>query len=625
MQIDDIIVTANRFEKKDTEATYASEIHNRDMIEASGATSLYDYFAQHTSVTTLPSFGNKVTPLIDMRGYGSENGYQNIVVSVDGRRMNNIDGWPQLIGAIPLGNIDRIEITKGSGSVLYGDGAMSGTIQIYTRNKTGVSVSASGGDHGARTGYITAGIAEQYFDLTVSAADDSSDGYSNRDATGKRADFNSTAQSAKLAIKPNDDLKIGLEGTSSRTDTRFNNYLSLAQFRDDPSQNGGARPYTHQQFNSDLWGASFEYNLTPELKVAARHTQEDKRSEYPEYSFKRDYDYTSNDFSLRYQDAHLSAIAGYQSFDGDMKSNSDRTTKDNSAYFASAEYRWDAFSVSAGARREKVEYTYAPASGNQLNASDQLSAWDLGLNYRYDQATSLFANLNHAFQAPDIDRFFTTSYLPPTYNPVTTFNGFIKPAKVDTINFGLNNVNSVHRFKATAYYSKLHDEIYYNAVLLGGTNTNIDKSHKYGLELQEQYKVNDRLNLGLIYTYTRAIIDSEPDGSGGNYDGRNLPGVPRHGVVANLGYKLYENLHLNLSQVWRSSTYALNDFANNFSQRQSHYKSTNLGMDYRYRNLQWFVSVNNLFEHSNSIQVRDDAIYPVDFSRTWRVGMKADF
>ncbi|MEO7344983.1 MAG: Plug domain-containing protein, partial [Methylotenera sp.] len=120
---DDVIVKANRFEHKDTETTYASEVHTAKQIEASGATSLYDYLAQQSSVTVLPNFGNKASPSIDMRGYGSENGFQNIAVTVDGQRLNNIDLSPQLLGAIPLGNIERIEISKGSGSVAYGDGA----------------------------------------------------------------------------------------------------------------------------------------------------------------------------------------------------------------------------------------------------------------------------------------------------------------------------------------------------------------------------------------------------------------------------------------------------------------------------------------------------------------------
>ena len=110
IDLDEVTVKANRFEHKDTETTYASEVHTAKQIEASGAATLYDFLAQQSSVTVLPYFGNKASPSLDIRGYGSENGFQNIVITVDGQRLNNIDLTPQLIGAIPLGNIERIEI-----------------------------------------------------------------------------------------------------------------------------------------------------------------------------------------------------------------------------------------------------------------------------------------------------------------------------------------------------------------------------------------------------------------------------------------------------------------------------------------------------------------------------------
>ncbi|OYZ30073.1 MAG: TonB-dependent receptor, partial [Hydrogenophilales bacterium 17-64-65] len=86
-----IVVTPTRTPLADVDAPFASEVHTRHMIEQSGATTLYDYLAQHTSLLVLPSYGNKASPKIDMRGFGIGDGYQNIVVSLDGRRLNNID------------------------------------------------------------------------------------------------------------------------------------------------------------------------------------------------------------------------------------------------------------------------------------------------------------------------------------------------------------------------------------------------------------------------------------------------------------------------------------------------------------------------------------------------------
>ena len=43
---------------------------------------------------------------------------------------------------------------------------------------------------------------------------------------------------------------------------------------------------------------------------------------------------------------------------------------------------------------------------------------------------------------------------------------------------------------------------------------------------------------------------------------KDLPGVPKHTVVANLNYKFLGHAALNLNHTWRSKAYAYNDFAN---------------------------------------------------------------
>ncbi|MEO6118208.1 MAG: TonB-dependent receptor, partial [Methylotenera sp.] len=184
------------------------------------------------------------------------------------------------------------------------------------------------------------------------------------------------------------------------------------------------------------------------------------------------------------------------------------------------------------------------------------------------------------------------------------------------------HVLSNNRLKVTAFHADLDNEIYFNPATF--INTNIDSSHKYGLEIQDHINFTDKLSAGLIYTYTRAIIDREKDLAGAA-NGKDLPGVPKHAITANLNYKFLEHGNLNISQAWRESAYAFNDFANNASQKQGHYESTNVAASYQYKNFQIFTAINNIFEHENSLQVANDSIYPVDFVRTWRVGVKADF
>ncbi len=616
---DDIFVKANRFVHKDTDTTYASEVHTAKQILASGAGTLYDFLAQQTSLNMSSNYGNRATPAINLRGYGTENGYQNVVITVDGQRLNNIDMSPTLLAGIPIGNIERIEITKGSGSVIYGDGATAGVINIYTKNKTGVTVSTSLGNIGQQNHSITAGISQQYFDLSANLSHDGIDGFSKKDITGHKDQFTSDSQNVKLKIKPIEDLSFFAEATSSRNDIRYVNPLTRAQFKDDPRQNGGSA-YSHQSFGTDQWKLGTEFSLTDALKLSLTHYQEDKKSEFITYGSVSDYDYRSNDVTLSFNNEQISAIAGYQNFDGERESSFNKTSKDNSAFFINTEYRpmWllEALTLSAGARQEKIKYRYNPRTGKSQSDSESLNAWDIGANYRFTPELSIFANYNKSFQAPDIDRFFDFG---------GTFNSFIDPAKVKTFNIGLNHVTPQNRLKVAIFRADLDDEIYYdNRLGFFGTNTNIDKSHKYGLEIQDSFKFNSALNASIIYNYTRAIIDKD-NNSAGTFNGNDLPGVPKHTVVANVNYEFLEHANLNLNHTYRSRAYAFNDFRNNFNQRQAHYESTNIALSYQYKNMNFFTSITNLFEHENSMQVADDAIYPVDFVRTWRVGMRADF
>ena len=630
INLDEVTVKANRFEHKDTETTYASEIHTAKQIEDSGAATLYDFLAQQTSLNVSPNIGNRATPAINLRGFGTENGFQNVVITVDGQRINNIDLSPQLLAGIPIGNVERIEISKGSGSVIYGDGATAGAIQIYTKNKTGVTVSTSFGNFGQQNHYVNAGISEQYFDLSANLAHDSYDGFSKEDVTGHKDEFTDNTQNVKLKIKPTDSLRFFAEGTSSHNDIRYVNTLSRAKFNDDPRQNGNST-YTHQNFDSDQWRVGAEYDINQQFKISAYHFNENKLSDFISATpSQANSTYKSNDISLSYQNDAANLIAGYQNFDGERESLSDfgfgpsrdKTTKKNEAFYLQGAYLLNAWSFSAGVRDETVRYSFNPIINPfglppAAKVKNDIDAWDVGVNYRFNSEVSVFANYNQAYEAPDIDRLFNFS---------GGFNGFIEPAKAKTLNIGLNHTIANNRLKVSAFHTNLDNEIYLVPTFIDPTfkNTNLDKSHKYGLEIQDYYKFNDQLNTSLIYNYTRAIIDKENDGSG-TFNGKDLPGVPKHTVVANLNYQFFDHATLNLNHTWRAKAYAFNDFQNNFKQKQEHYESTNVALSYQYKNFQVFTSINNLFEHENSIQVADDAIYPVDFVRTWRVGVKADF
>lgn len=639
--LETLTVTGNRIQNEAFNAPFASEIHSFDDLQKSGAISLYDYLKRFSSVNIQPSYGNQQQQLIDMRGYGIGDGYQNVVVTLNGRRLNNIDGVPQLLSNIPLDSIERIEILKGSGSVAQGDGAMAGAINIVTRSLNGGNLSFAAGSNGYMSSSLAAGLNKEFFALEVFAENNNSDGMRDPDVYGKKDESDANNLSATFKVFPVEGLELRVGRDQSRIDTIYGSALNKHEFNKDPSQGGigQATPsppnlapgYTEQQYEIDTnrFGVTYQVNNT--VRFNLDHTVEKKDSAYVG-SAPSKYDYRATDFSTNLNLGALSLVAGAQMFDGERNkphtpppygSIANETTKKNLGLYLQGQYQLNNTLISAGARHEKVEYEYQDA-GQNLKAKENLYAWDLGVNHKLNNELSLFANINRAFQAPDLDRFFNPIYDSSGLSVIgSEFNGFIKPATSTNFNLGINHLTQRNQLQATLFYSRLKNEIYATDIAGTFTNTNIDKSHKYGLELQDRFQVTQDLSARVNYAYTVAKIDREDEGNGA-YNGKKLPGVSAHSITAGLDYRVLANGTLSLTQNWRSRAYAMEDFAN-VQRKQKAFNSTDIGYSHNFEQFTLFAHVSNVFDKKNGVSMSDDVIYPVNFTRTWHAGARISF
>ena len=126
-------LSSNYFNEMDTFAPFSSEVYTQVDIKNSKAANIYDFLSQNTSLSLAPSSGNRFSKKISARGYGLTIGSHNLVVTLNGRRLNNIDTSGPAISEVNINDIERVEITKGSGSVIYGDSAMAGAVHLNTK------------------------------------------------------------------------------------------------------------------------------------------------------------------------------------------------------------------------------------------------------------------------------------------------------------------------------------------------------------------------------------------------------------------------------------------------------------------------------------------------------------
>ena len=624
-----IIVPGDQYIAEEIASASSKEIYTAKDISRSGSSSLFNFLSQHTSINILPSYGNKSAPLIDIRGYGIESGYQNVVVTVDGERINNIDMSAQIIGSIPLSSIANIEIIRGSGSIRHGDGAMGGVINITTSDYIENSIQTSFGSDGLNNNNINIGYKGEKFSIGLSASDDSNDGQSKVDTQGNKAESTNQYNKLKINIDPTSDLNIKLVSSNVRSNLFYVGALTKAEFDTDPSQNSGNK-YTNYDYNIDRNSIGLNYKINPLLNLKMSYFQENRSNHFiPSYSsaiIVYDYDTEGFNLTLPFVGEKLTVTPGLELLNGQRKDSVGKLTKDNKAYYVETELQVNTKTIiSAGARHEQVDYKYNGSSA--LTTDESLNAYDIGVNYAISDQLSVFSNYNQAFQAPDVDRFFVGVYPAPSFIlSGRAFNGFIDPAKSNTLNIGFTHRMKQNSLSLTSYYSKVEDEIFYNPNSF--VNENIDNSKKYGLELQNTMQLNDKLSANLTYNYVKAEIGSNAQGL---TDGNDMPGVPRQMALVNINYQFTINGYFNLSHAWKEKTYIFSDFANSSSQKQPQYNSTDLSFNYAVNNLKMtnkmevFGAVTNIFEQKNAVQGYANGLYPFNFERAFMAGLKINF
>ena len=150
---------------------------------------------------------------IDMRGFG-EASKSNVLILVNGIRLNEIDMANVSFSHIPLNSIERVEIVRGgSAATLYGSGAVGGAINIVTKNDiTNNSLNLSVGSYNTQKANFNLGTnLNDTSSLTLFGSGYSSDTF--RDA----ADYEN--QNFVLNYQNNfSEMKLNLDIFSSNKD-----------------------------------------------------------------------------------------------------------------------------------------------------------------------------------------------------------------------------------------------------------------------------------------------------------------------------------------------------------------------------------------------------------------------
>ena len=148
--LDEYLVTASRFENPLTDAPNTVEILTQQELEDLQIRSFPEAFKRTPGVLVQKTANGHGSPYI--RGF---TGFRNLLL-IDGIRLNNSvfrEGPNQYWNTIdPLG-LERIELVKGQGSVLYGSDAIGGTVNAITSSADPLGYAAGETFSGGRMHY----------------------------------------------------------------------------------------------------------------------------------------------------------------------------------------------------------------------------------------------------------------------------------------------------------------------------------------------------------------------------------------------------------------------------------------------------------------------------------------
>lgn len=156
--LDEIVVTATRTEKRDVDVPMSTDIITRTEIERSGAQNAAQII-QKVNGVSFASFAPLGASMGTMMNKATIRGIDNgtlVMVNgnpVAGRGLYNLQ-------EVPADSIERVEVVKGGGSVLYGSEAMAGVINIITKKGPDNNWTLGFGNYGQQKYHVNVGAKE---------------------------------------------------------------------------------------------------------------------------------------------------------------------------------------------------------------------------------------------------------------------------------------------------------------------------------------------------------------------------------------------------------------------------------------------------------------------------------
>lgn len=622
-----LVITAQRFSAPQENTPASITVITRDEIERSPASNIPDLIARQAGVNLQDLYGNNASnSTLDLRGFGAT-GKQNTLILLDGKKISDIDLTSVQWAGIPLDAIERIEIVRGSGAVLYGEGATSGVINLIThkpvaRGAEGTATLSLGSFDTQEARAHLAYRGDQ-FGFNLAASEFRSDGYrqNNRNQQSNLfSTFRWDSPVGEFALRLAADRQdLRLPGARRiQPSSGLNEYLTDIRGAQTPLD------YSSRDGNNFALGWNRKFSSIEISGDISLRTKEQK-SYFDQGGFP---DYRVIELSvlgitprakIAFSPNHeLILGADFYHWNYDIKKSNAPTnitqpinhvtaTEDTLGLYAHESLSFGKDTTLAfGVRTESLKInsrdTYdpsAPGSGGSSGApvgkqSEHEYAYELGLRQRLSPTLSGFAKIGRNFRFANVDEIYESD---------ATFNNgfqFLRPQWALERQLGMEYKRGTTSAKLALFHMDVKDEIHLDPFTTGIGNTNLPPSRRYGLELEGGFKPADAWHLDANYSYTEAKFRSGVLPGGGstrinvNIAGKTVPLVPKHKINLGAQWTPSKNTTLAVSATHTGKQYMENDEPNDLGVMIPAYTVMDVKVTQKMGALKAALAINNL-------------------------------
>jgi iron complex outermembrane receptor protein len=564
----EVVVTATRDKEEIRQVPANVSVITAQQIEKSGATSVVEVLDKLESIQFRDYSGNSSQSVIDLRGFGGDNPFGKTLIMLDGRKMNRPDmssiNWLQ----IPLNNIERIEVVRGASSVLYGDTAIGGVINIITKKGKGepkfnVSVLAgSYGLHDERAG-VTGSVDKWSYALT--GENNFSSGYR------ERSKFSSQGGGLDVGYDASEFFNVSLGLSFNKTDYQMPGALTKAMMDKDRRQyqqadvanwivatpdDDGSDKYTNVNLGmKSLLGSLGEIDIhflygNKDIKTNMTSWSLFANTKMDTYGITPKYILAKEIFGFK--NKLIIGLDYYnEPYKKDFFDTRERTsttswadlTKDSLGYYIRDEFSLlKSLILNAGYRSERatIKGSCTDTVTQANNFTDQektynAEAYETGLTWLVGKKSKVFGKYSTVYRIPFVDE---VAYLQGGSGGFGFLTNLEKEKGISmeagTEFYPLDNLKT----GLTLFRINMENEIRYTGLFPNGHMQNLDKTRHDGAEISLSYLWEKRARLYGNFTYHLATYENGP------YNKKELPLVPNR--MANAGLEIYLPYNLML-------------------------------------------------------------------------------